>query len=125
VNVGFFMGRREIVTTPELSRLGWIRVDYSLPLLRHCFVFCSETDNQGDLTSVQRFAEELALTHMGDRGAYMLLVSGASARRRPNFHVHVFLVRSRWQKAWVYAVLSLKNVAICLMPSLGRRKAIR
>jgi hypothetical protein len=59
-------------------------------------------------------AELLAQTAVGNPQAFMLIHSGYSVRKRDTWHVHVFVVEHRWQKAWVYAVLSIKSIALAL-----------
>jgi len=57
-------------------------------------------------------AEQLATDAVNDPQAFMIIHSGASIRKRPNWHLHVFVVERRWQKAWVYMILATKNVAV-------------
>jgi hypothetical protein len=56
-------------------------------------------------------AESLALSLAGDAQAFVLVHNGAAIRHRANWHLHVFVPRRRWQKAWVYAILMLKSLA--------------
>ena len=63
-------------------------------------------------------AQELALDLLGDKGAYTILYSGYSARREKGWHVHIVLLGNRWRKAWIYIVLSGKN----LLQAIGLRK---
>jgi hypothetical protein len=55
-------------------------------------------------------ASRLALEAVGDDQAFVLMHNGASVRHRANWHLHLFVVRARWQKAWVYAILATKNL---------------
>ncbi len=55
-------------------------------------------------------AQELALELLGDKEAFGLLYSGYSARREEGWHVHIVLLGNRWRKAWMYFVLSIKNL---------------
>jgi len=57
-------------------------------------------------------AEQLATDAVNDPQAFMIIHSGASIRKRPNWHLHVFVVQYRWQKAWVYMILATKNVTV-------------
>lgn len=57
-------------------------------------------------------ASRLAHAAVGDPQAFMLVHSGSSIRKRRNWHLHVFVVQRRWQKAWVYTVLGAKNFAL-------------
>lgn len=63
-------------------------------------------------------ARELALEVVGDREAFSILYSGYSSRREKGWHIHIVLLGSRWKKAWLYMILSGKNVA----QALGLRK---
>ncbi len=55
-------------------------------------------------------AKKLASETLGDSEAFGLLYSGYSARREKGWHVHIVLLGSRWRKAWMYFVLSIKNL---------------
>ena len=63
-------------------------------------------------------ARRLAALHVFDPESYTLVYSGYSARREKGWHIHIFLLGSRWKKAWLYGLLMLKNVA----QALGIRK---
>lgn len=63
-------------------------------------------------------ARDIALDVVGDCEAYSLLYSGYSARREAGWHVHIVILGNRWRKAWLYIVLSGKN----LLQAFGLRK---
>lgn len=63
-------------------------------------------------------AKELALDVVGDKEAFSILYSGYSSRREKGWHIHIVLLGSRWRKAWLYMILSGKNV----VQALGFRK---
>lgn len=63
-------------------------------------------------------AQSLALRKLGDAEAFTILYSGYSARRESGWHVHIVLLGNRWRKAWLYTVLSGKN----LLQAFGLRK---
>jgi hypothetical protein len=63
-------------------------------------------------------AQQLAQEHTGDREAFSILYSGYSARREAGWHIHIVLLGNRWKKAWLYLVLSGKN----LLQAFGLRK---
>lgn len=56
-------------------------------------------------------AQDLAFQFLKDKEAFTILYSGYSARREKGWHVHIVLLGNRWKKAWLYLVLSGKNVA--------------
>lgn len=55
-------------------------------------------------------AKAIAYQLLGDEEAYTLVYSGHSARREKGWHVHIILLGNRWKKAWLYFVLTSKNV---------------
>lgn len=55
-------------------------------------------------------AQQLAFELLGDREAFGVLYSGYSARREKGWHIHIVLLGNRWRKAWLYFVLSGKNI---------------
>ncbi len=63
-------------------------------------------------------AKALALDVVGDKEAFSILYSGYSSRREKGWHIHIVLLGSRWRKAWLYMILSGKNV----VQALGLRK---
>ena len=65
-----------------------------------------------------KHAQDLAFEYIKDREAFTVLYSGYSSRREKGWHVHIVLLGNRWQKAWLYIVLSGKN----LLQALGLRK---
>ena len=63
-------------------------------------------------------AQKLAERILKDKEAFSILYSGYSSRREKGWHVHIVLLGNRWKKAWLYLVLSGKN----LLQALGLRK---
>lgn len=63
-------------------------------------------------------AQNLALDIVGDSQAFSILYSGYSSRREKGWHIHIVLLGSRWKKAWLYMMLSGKNI----IQALGLRK---
>lgn len=70
------------------------------------------------LTLGTSYAQKLATELVGDPEAFSILYSGYSARREQGWHIHIVLLGNRWKKAWLYMVLSGKNLA----QALGFRK---
>jgi hypothetical protein len=63
-------------------------------------------------------AKKLASDFIGDPEAFSILYSGYSSRREKGWHIHIVLLGSRWKKAWLYMMLSGKNV----VQALGLRR---
>lgn len=63
-------------------------------------------------------AKKIAYALLKDEDAFTILYSGYSARREKGWHVHIVLLGNRWKKAWLYLVLSGKNI----LQAIGLRK---
>ena len=63
-------------------------------------------------------AQELSMELLGDPEAFSILYSGYSSRREKGWHIHIVLLSNRWKKAWLYFVLSGKNI----LQAVGARK---
>lgn len=119
-----FMLDRQVSTPPGYAERGGLLVSYRLPLLKHCYVLCLDvhSDEQSRRVELMAFflmeAERLALDAVGDSQAFMLIHSGRSIRRRLSWHLHVFVVQHRWQKALVYGVLGIKNSALAFYSAI-------
>jgi hypothetical protein len=118
------MLNRKILAPPGYAERACVLVSYSLPLLQHCFVLCHESSSaQAEaardelllffLSEAERLAREL----VGDSQAFMFIHSGRSIRKRANWHA--FVVQHRWQKAWVYTILGVKNIALAFFEWLS------
>ena len=112
---------RRIERPAAYRQHGCLLVRYRLPMLPYCFVLCRDGQLEDGVVTETRllafFLEEarrLALESVGDAEAFVTVMSGAAIRRRPDLHMHVFIVRHRWEKAWVYTVLGAKNAALAL-----------
>ena len=121
-----FMLDRKVLQPAGYAERSCVLVAYRLPLLKHCFVLCHDEEDgvkeelQPELMAFfLSQASVLAWSAVGDAQAFMLIHSGTSIRKRGSSHLHVFVVQRRWQKAWVYTVLAMKNIALACM-ALGR-----
>ena len=85
------------------------------PFLTHYFVltFWGEP-SRGEEEEMLRIAllqgRAIAIEYAGKPDAYTIIHSGLSVRRAKGWHVHVVVIRNRWEKAWLYLVLSGKNL---------------
>jgi len=85
------------------------------PFLPHYFVLTfqgepSRSDEEEMLRIALRQGRAMANECAGKPDAYTIIHSGPSARRAQVWHVHVVVIRNRWEKAWLYLVLSGKNL---------------
>jgi hypothetical protein len=119
--MSLLMMDKTVEIPPGYAHRACVLVRYRLPLLRHCFILCHEAPVDAPSPSHAELmafflseAGRLAKESVGDPQAFMLLHSGQSIRKRSNWHLHVFVVQHRWQKAWVYSVLAMKNIGLTL-----------
>jgi hypothetical protein len=113
-----FQTRREVLVPAGYAERDCVLVRYRLPGLPHCYVLCHEplevpgAERRGELMAFFiAQASRLAQAAVGDDEAFVLMHNGAAIRKRANWHLHLFVVRRRWQKAWIYAILALRNMA--------------
>lgn len=120
------MWRRQVLTLPEFEQRDCLLVKHRLPGLPHCYVLChrpplppeSWPQREQVLGFFLSQAHRLANEAVGDPEAFLLVYSGASIRKRAGLHVHLFIVRSRWQKAWAYGILGARNMLLALGQAL-------
>ncbi len=117
-----FQTRHQVLVPAGYAERDCLLVRYRLPGLAHCYVMCHEPMTVPDLggrAELMTFfiaqASRIALEAVGDDQAFVLMHNGASVRKRANWHVHLFIVRRRWQKAWVYLILALKNLTVAVL----------
>ena len=122
-----FMFNRKVTTPAGYRKRSCVLVSYSFPLLAHCFALCSEATLKhtirGRADTFKFFlseAERLAEAAVGDRQAFLLVHSGDTIRKRRNWHLHVFVIEHRWQKAWLYAILGLKSFSMAASARFSR-----
>ncbi|MDH5821890.1 hypothetical protein QFW77_02625 [Luteimonas sp. RD2P54] len=102
-------------------------MSYAMPLCKHCFVLCHEPadpDHPSIDLSVMSFfvseAHELSAKVTGNAHSFVIIHSGGFVRKRDNLHLHVFVIRRRWQKAWLYTLLATIHTSSAI-----RRAALR
>lgn len=106
----------------------FLLLSYSLPLLKYCFVICTQSEanlkefSPIDLEFIQTEAQRLSLQSVGKPDNFMLIFSGQAMRRRQNAHVHIFIIENRWEKTLVYTFLATKNLALSTLNSILVRK---
>lgn len=125
------MLNREVLEPVGYTERSCLLVKYRLPFLRHCSVLCHEPGPSGlefSPVSLMTFflseAERLAAEAVGDSQAFMLIHSGHSIRKRSNWHLHVFVVQHRWEKAWVYLILGAKNSALAFYYAIRNMSSV-
>lgn len=84
-----------------------------------------KTQGQPDIADITEMlhagienAKVISKEVLGDEEAFTMLYSGYSSRREKGWHIHIVLLGNRWKKAWLYLILSFKNV----LQAFGLRK---
>jgi hypothetical protein len=97
-------------------------------LLAHYFVLTfphepSDEEVSELFTVGLRCGRERSVALAGKPDAFVLIHSGHATRRSQGWHLHVVVVRSRLEKAWLYLLLGGKNVLQVF--GLWRRRTIQ
>ena len=107
------VSHREVTTPAGYAERECFLVSYRLPLCRHCFVLCHEPSDPdhpsidpGTMAFFMAQAYALSERVTGNAHSFVVIHSGGFVRKRHNLHMHVFVIRRRWQKAWLYALLA-------------------
>lgn len=118
---------RRIDVPPGYAERDCRRVSYRMPLCRHCFVLCHAPQDPAhpaiDYTVMDFFmgeAHALSRSITGNPHSFVVIHSGGFVRKRPNLHMHVFVIRRRWQKAWLYLLLATIHTTSALRRALLR-----
>jgi hypothetical protein len=113
---------RQISTPPGYAERACRLVSYKLPLCNHCFVLCHEptdADHPSIDLSVMSFfmseAHNLSYQITGNAHSFVIIHSGGFVAKRHNLHMHVFVIRRRWQKAWLYTLLATIHITSALV----------
>jgi hypothetical protein len=111
--VNLLVRQRQVTTPPGYAERECFLVSYRMPLCRHCFVLCHEPadpEHPSIDPAVMGFflaqAHDLSAQVTGNAHSFVVIHSGGFVRKRHNLHLHVFVIRRRWQKAWLYALLA-------------------
>ena len=114
---------RVLTTPPGYAERACVLAQYALPGLPHCYALCHEplaplsAQRQSELLAFFiAEAERLSRAATGDPESYVLVHNGAGIAKRANWHAHVFVVRRRWQKAWIHLIIGAKNLVRALAP---------
>jgi hypothetical protein len=125
--MNLLVSHRETTTPPGFAERECFLVSYRLPLCRHCFVLCHEPadpEHPSIDPAVMGFflaqAHALSERVTGNPHSFVVIHSGGFVRKRHNLHLHVFVIRRRWQKAWLYTLLATIHTTSALRRALLR-----
>lgn len=122
---------RRIDTPPGYAERDCRLVSYRMPFCRHCFVLCHDPSGEHpaiDYTVMDFFMGEthaLSRSITGNPHSFVAIHSGGFVRKRPNLHMHVFVIERRWQKAWLYLLLASIHSISALRRALLRVLGLR
>lgn len=118
---------RKVDAPPGYAERDCRLVSYRMPFCRHCFVLCHSPSDPAhpaiDYTVMDFFmgeAHALSRSITGNPHSFVVIHSGGFVRKRPNLHMHVFVIRRRWQKAWLYLLLATIHTTSALRRALLR-----
>lgn len=112
--------KKKTIPHEQYEKFNCCLIQYKAPLLKACFILCHEPEQSPQssqynlLTFAYQEAERLSQQYTNSSENYMLAMSGQNIRRRANWHIHIFIVQHRWQKAYVYNMLGIKNLGLAL-----------
>ena len=125
--MNLLVSHREITAPPGYAERECFLVSYRLPLCRHCFVLCHEpTDPEHPSIDLGVMSFFLAQAHAlservtGNPHSFVVIHSGGFVRKRHNLHLHVFVIRRRWQKAGLYTLLATIHTTSALRRAVLR-----
>lgn len=123
MNVLFNPKKYKSIPHPEYQKLNCCLVQYNFPLLGQSYVLCRTVDSTNDVSKAQLLqfaqqeAEKISFEHTQSSQNFMLAISGENIRKSTNWHIHIFIVKNRWQKAYAYQVLAIKNLGLSFLES--------
>lgn len=94
-------------------------ISYQTPLLAHCFILCHQahdktiTEDQL-IIFAQQEAHRLSLQYTQQPNNFILTISGQNIRKRDNWHLHIFIIENRLQKAYAYQIVAVKNFMLAV-----------
>ena len=120
-SLNLLVANRQVGHPPGYAERDCCLVSYSMPLCAHCFVLCHAPPGDPQAAAVGRDPEVMgffmAQAHVlsercvGNPHSFVAIHSGGFVRKRRNLHLHVFVVRRRWHKAWLYSLLAATHAA--------------
>ena len=125
--MNILVSHRSITTPLGYEERECFLVSYRMPLCKHCFVLCHEPsapDHPDIDPAVMGFfmaqAHALSADVTGNAHSFVVIHSGGFVRKRHNLHMHVFVIRRRWQKAWLYTLLAATHATSAVTRALLR-----
>lgn len=106
------MPQRQITTPQGYEKFDGVLVSYKVPFIKRSFILCSEW--QLESPKLMAFflseAKRLSLEYTGKTDCYICFFSSQRQRKKANVHIHLHIIENRFQKAWIYFILSVKNI---------------
>ena len=111
-----FMPQRTITKPAGYERFNGVLVSYKIPFIKHSFILCSEwqLENPELMAFFLSEAKRLSLEYAEKPDCYICFFSGQTQRKRANVHIHLHIIENRFQKAWIYFILGIKNILLAI-----------
>ena len=66
-------------------------------------------------SSLQKAGLIFTSTIFDEEETFILIESGSAVcKHKTSRHAHIFIIETRWQKAWLFSVLGMKNTLLAL-----------
>lgn len=118
-----FMPQRRIIQPQGYEKFNAVLVSYKVPFIQRSFILCSEWQLEHPELMAFFLAEvkRLSLEYTGKPNHYICFFSSQGQRKRANVHIHVHLIENRFQKMWIYFILSVKNMLFAIWQLILRK----
>lgn len=118
-----FMPQRTITQPQGYEQFNAVLVSYKVPFIKRSFILCSEWQLENPELMAFFLAEvkRLSLEYTGKPNRYICFFSSQGQRKRANVHIHVHLIENRFQKAWIYFILTFKNILLAICQFIFRK----
>lgn len=118
-----FMPQRTITQPTGYERFNGVLVSYKIPFIKQSFILCSEwqLENPELMAFFLSEIKRLSLEYTGKSDNYICFFSSQKQRKRANVHIHVHLIENRFQKMWIYFILTVKNMLFAIWQLVFRK----
>lgn len=117
------MPQRTITQPIGYEQFNAVLVSYKVPFIKRSFILCSEwqLENPELMAFFLSEIKRLSLEYTEKSDNYICFFSSQGQRKRANVHIHVHLIENRFQKMWIYFILTVKNMLFAIWQLVFRK----